>query len=241
MNALKRLSQAKLLLFALCLLVACKSPVLHGHYSSNPKGKISFAGNALRINPDGTFLLQSWTDSYTVSLDQNGNQICNELKYKGQGTYTSTGDSLHLFFTNQAFVSINLEIRNVLVDSILTKSLSIQTIDELGKPIPIPVMILNHEKEFLDYKNFNADGSSSFQLDSYLDPSFVKLEFFGSTDLIVDITKLKEGKYTFIKDRCFGYFEKDDYIKVRYQLKRNRVQIEINDRLLQLKRVKTKS
>lgn len=219
---------------------SCKSPVITGHYSSNPKGKISFAGNALKLNQDGTFALQSWTDSYTVSLDQNGNQICDEIKYRGTGNYKTGQDSLHLVFTNEAYVSVLLEIRNVLKDSILTKMLSIQAIDELAKPMAVPVLILDKEKNYLDYKNFNADGSTSFELDSYLNPSFVKVEFFGSTDLNIDITQLEEGHYDFIKDRCFGYFEKHDVLDNWYQLKRNRIQIEINDQLHELRRVKIK-
>jgi len=93
------------------LLAACSKKSVTGFYTTNPDNKAAFAGRELSLNPDGTFEMNAWTDSYTIKTDENGNFICDEVKSIGSGTYTENNKELHLNFTNIDYSEINIGLK----------------------------------------------------------------------------------------------------------------------------------
>lgn len=94
----------------LLLIITCSQCRTTGHFTNNPKEKIAFAGSEIILKKDKTFSIKSWTDNYTIQIE-NGKRIYPDYKSNGEGIYKRFGDSLQLTFQNTDSLTIEIDYR----------------------------------------------------------------------------------------------------------------------------------
>ena len=124
------------LLLLITLFSSCSTT---GHFTSNPKKKPAFAGSEFILTRQDSFKIIRWTDVYDIRRDSEGNRIWSRSKYRGEGIYTKTKDSLLLTFTNLDSITIDVEV----TEDTQFRIYEVSFFDELHRPSNIGFTVTN--------------------------------------------------------------------------------------------------
>ncbi len=194
----------------LLLLSGCKTS---GYFTSNPKDHGAFAGSYFKLNKDGTFHRNQWTDVYSVYTDSLGNRIWKDYQKEkriGKGTYQKKRDSLELTFTNEDSVRILIDFQET-EDSFF---IEIEEFSEMGDPAYLNYELLNSSDSLLAIALFHID--LKFRTSKEANPWKIRLgEFKGKlTKNYILLEDLKPG-FNEIKIKTYaGYYAKGDRIVI---------------------------
>jgi len=204
-----------ILAYLLLLILISTSCTTTGHFTSNPRERMAHAGNEFILTKSDSFQLRSWTDNYSLFVDDSGNRIWKENRYRGEGIYQRNGDSLHLKFTSSD--SILVKIIYAKDDTIETAEISF--FDELGEPINIQFQVENNENEILRSVQFPRNNIHflSFQINE--NPTILKLSGFGLnvSNPNIDFKDLKLGLNEIKLKTYNGYFAYSDTLNIWFK------------------------
>ncbi len=206
-------------LFA-AMLSACSKKTLFGHFTSNPENKPSFAGKELTLNEDGSFIMNTWTDSYTIETDENGEVICNEVKSKGHGTYTAQEGGLSLKFTNREYLIVFIDAEEKSDADSSWYELNLEFIDEVGKPFDTPRMhVLDADGNII---KFIFCHTKPYQVRVRKDGQAhaLSVSMFGSKDFVYTLEEHGEGRHKFQVNRCRSYYAEGTELRLPYKMTR---------------------
>jgi len=209
----------------LLALSSCSKKTLVGHYTTNPENKAAFAGRELTLNKDGSFIMNTWTDSFSIQTDENGNVICNEKKSKGHGTYKVLKDALQLSFTNEDFVLAEYTVNEITTPDSTYFDLEIHVTDELGKPLHTPrINIINHKGNIERYIFCQGASPYNIQVIKKERPQSLLISMFGSKDLEIKYEDVANGSDTVKANRCRGYYANGTVVNLLYKLTRKGIE-----------------
>jgi len=216
---MKEIRNTLLIILCLAAIISCSKKSLVGFYTTNPENKAAFAGKELTLNTDGTFEMNSWTDSFTISIDENGEQECNETKSLGHGSYTAEKGQLHLKFENIDFLTATI---NVTEKSDVDSSwfdIKIDLVDEKGKPYSSPRLHVLDKKGNI-IRNIFCHGEPPFDVHVRKDTGAraLSISMFGSKDFIFEFARHGDGEHRFEINRCRGYYTKGTELSLDYKL-----------------------
>jgi len=213
--------------FILCIagLIACSKKSLVGHFTSNPENKAAFAGSELTLNSDGSFIMNSWTDSYTIKTDEEGNFICDEIKRLGHGTYTANKEKLFLSFTNVDYMEIIIGIEERSDADSSWYSITIDMTDEKGKTYNSPRLNVLDQKENIKRHIF-CHGETPLTLHVKKEPDTyaLNISMFGTRDFQYVFSKHGDGRHRFEFNRCRGYYAAGTELALDYRLSRKGIE-----------------
>ena len=203
----------KLLFFtSLVYFTSCASSIV-GSYSTAKKGSAAFAGRAITLNSDSTFLFDQWTDVFTVTKDENGNIKCPDTKTKGKGIYQVAGDTLILHFTNNDFISCAIEIR----ESKDYFDIHVNCLDEYKRPFRGMTLIVHAKnKQSIASELTNEHGRASLKVAKDQNPQQLSISSFAAENCVIDIEKTV-GTNNYPIKRCLGFYEKGAIEKLWYK------------------------
>ena len=183
---------------------SCKTA---GLYTSNPKERMAFAGTEFELMKNDSFSIRSWTDSYTIHVDEKGNRIFeNDIMFRGYGTYECLDDSLQLTFVNEDSIRIELDLKR----SDQMVEINLQTFSETNNVLYPQVDILDANGIRLDGTYIQVKDSFNYNIPIINKPTHIRLSGFeiNIKDPIIDITKLSDGWHTVKKKSYNGYFSR---------------------------------
>lgn len=227
MQTTKYLLHTILFLVIILLLASCRTA---GLYTTNPKGKGTFAGTEIRLTKTDSFYIKSWTDNYTHYVDDKGNRIFKEdYRYRGYGTYKCLKDSMELTFFNEDSITVNLDIRKS--DSLVNIELYI--LDEEGNVFIPNVDILDQSGNRIVSTIVQMKDTFNFSISKWKNPSHINLNGFGVNvrNPNIEIAYLESGQYSLKRKTYNGYFAKGVTQKIwfrrvptgiRYQLNKKK-------------------
>lgn len=207
------------------LLAACSKKSVTGFYTTNPDNKAAFAGRELSLNPDGTFEMNAWTDSYTIKTDENGNFICDEVKSIGSGTYTENNKELHLNFTNIDYSEINIGLKEKENADSSWYEITIVMKNENGKSFSSPTLsIHNREDEPMQYKYCRGESPFNLHVRKTDAVYALRIGMFGTRDFEFIFHEHGEGKHRFEMNRCRGYYAPGTELTIPFKLTRSGIE-----------------
>ena len=176
-----------------------------GHFTSNPKDKMAHAGTEFVLTKSDSFQIRSWTDVSYTYVDESGNKIWKENRYRGQGIYQRIGDSLALKFTNSDSITVRI---NYQVNEDLTESFDVSFINELGKQYSSQFQIQDEDKKILRNVYFSREDTYSLDFNKGENPRFLKLTGYGvrTKNPIIDLEDLQPDLNEFKRKTYNGYF-----------------------------------
>ncbi len=232
-----RLSSFIFILFALS---ACNKQSHIGFFTSNPENQAAFAGRELTLNADGSFDMNSWTDSFSIVTDEDGNVICNDKKSKGSGNYTPRDGKLHLTFTNIDYANLDVSYTKETNQDSSWHILRMELSDEKRNKVPsLMLHLLDNKREPIQFLHCNEKKPCEFIISSNSHARGVALSMMSTKDFIFMFNEQGEGDHTFTINRCLGYYSQGTEISLPYKMTRNGIEYTNEQgRLVKLNRAK---
>lgn len=187
-----------------------------GHFTSNPRDRMAFAGREFVLTKSDSFHLRSWTDSYYVQVDSNGSIIHTDRWYKGVGTYECIKDSIVLSFSNSDSIIVNIDFSQ---DS-LSKRYDISISDELGGSSRPGFEITNEDNEILYSEFFWKTDTCKIVFAKDVYPRHLNLNSFFSNRIekpIVEMNSLRIGSNTTKIKSYNGYYPKGQKVIIWFR------------------------
>ena len=185
-----------------------------GFFTSNPKGKVAFAGTEFIICSD-SFQIKSWTDNYSLYQDKEGNRIWKDRRYRGKGIYKKVKDSLHLTFTNLDSVTVNIFYTETEEENTYEVSFN----SELNQAVNYPFKIKNDTGAILKDVLIPLDSSYTFSFSSNENPSVLHLQGMGVRigEPEIDLRNLKPGKNVIRLKSYNGYYAENETVAIWFK------------------------
>lgn len=194
---------------SLLILQGCS---MKGVYTTNPKSKPAFGGTEIIISKNNKISLRSWTDVYLRKIDDDGNRIWEDHKYKGFGTYSEQGDSLEITFANEDSITVIIDK----FEAGERKTYQVSIFDELGNQLDPFINLVNDSLETIKSIWEQNKSKATFETTPRTNYSYIStpdLTMF-SPKLLIPIKDLHAG-HNIIKHKTYaGYYAKGDTIKL---------------------------
>ena len=199
-----------------------------GYFTSNPKGRLSYAGTEFILTKSDSFQLKSWTD--VIYVEYSGDvRVYNKRKYLGKGVYRKKGDSLYLRFTSTD--SIRLEINKT--EELQRSKYSIAFFDELGTSMHSQFLVYTKEDKVLHQRQWMGAQRDNFTLSESNDPIYLKITGYSATNAvnpIVRIDSLPYGNHIFHFKTYDGYHAKNEEVVIWFKTRPTGIRYELNGR-----------
>jgi len=201
-----------LLLFATLIGTSCSTA---GHYTSNPRERMTHAGSEFILTKSDSFKIRSWTDAHSIEVDGSGNRIWKENRYRGEGIYQRNGDSLYLTFSNNDSLLVKINFTN---DSI-TKSYDISLFDELGRPFMTQFQVKDSNNVELRSLHFPRKNTYTLSFQKDENPLTLNLSGYGVNikEPIINLNDLHEGLNEIKLKTYNGYFARGDSLNIWFK------------------------
>lgn len=208
------------------LLSSCRTA---GIYSSNPKDKIAFAGIKFQLTKSDSFYLYSWTDNFSKYVDKDGNRIFKEeFQYRGFGTYDCQGDSLELSFSNEDSITVVLDFNKGDENT----KVGLYIINEMGNKGRPNISFLNDENVIITKISMLLDNQNSLVISNNENPHLIRIDGMGMNieNPEIDISKIRNGRYTFKRKTYDGYYAKGTKKKIWFKRRPTGIRYQLNER-----------
>lgn len=186
-----------------------------GHFTSNPREKMMYAGTEFILTKSDSFQIRSWTDHYSVHVDNAGNRIWKENKYRGEGIYERNGDSLSLTFTSGDSILVKI----LYTKDDISESAEVSFFDELGDPAFIQFQVVNSENEVLRNVSFPRKNKYTLSFQQDENPEILKLRgpLLNVKEPKIDFNNLQLGVNEIRLKTYNGYYSQDDILKIWFK------------------------